>query len=191
MKTQPLKQALDKYGFDAAFGGARRDEEALARQGARVLVPLRRPSLGSAPSASRRCGTCSTGASAPARRCACSRCRTGPRATCGATSCARSSTSCRSTSPPRRPTIMRNGQLLVRRRRPPAAAAGRGAADEERALPHARLLAADRRRRLRRPTDIESVVAETLGARTSERQGRLIDHDQAGAMESKKQEGYF
>jgi sulfate adenylyltransferase subunit 2 len=27
MKTQALKQALDKYGFDAAFGGARRDEE--------------------------------------------------------------------------------------------------------------------------------------------------------------------
>ncbi|WP_408034028.1 sulfate adenylyltransferase subunit CysD [Teredinibacter purpureus] len=27
MKTQSLKQALDKHGFDAAFGGARRDEE--------------------------------------------------------------------------------------------------------------------------------------------------------------------
>ena len=27
MKTTSLKQALDKYGFDAAFGGARRDEE--------------------------------------------------------------------------------------------------------------------------------------------------------------------
>ena len=27
MKTDALKQALDKYGFDAAFGGARRDEE--------------------------------------------------------------------------------------------------------------------------------------------------------------------
>ena len=27
MKTEALKQALDKYGFDAAFGGARRDEE--------------------------------------------------------------------------------------------------------------------------------------------------------------------
>jgi sulfate adenylyltransferase subunit 2 len=27
MKTQALKQALDLYGFDAAFGGARRDEE--------------------------------------------------------------------------------------------------------------------------------------------------------------------
>src|SRR5271156_241718 len=27
MKTEALKQALDKFGFDAAFGGARRDEE--------------------------------------------------------------------------------------------------------------------------------------------------------------------
>jgi sulfate adenylyltransferase subunit 2 len=40
-------------------------------------------------------------------------------------------------------------------------------------------------------TDIDSVIAETLAARTSERSGRLIDHDQAGAMERKKQEGYF
>ncbi|MBN9280397.1 MAG: phosphoadenosine phosphosulfate reductase family protein, partial [Hyphomicrobium sp.] len=39
--------------------------------------------------------------------------------------------------------------------------------------------------------DLLSVVTETLAARTSERQGRLIDHDQAGAMEKKKQEGYF
>ncbi len=38
---------------------------------------------------------------------------------------------------------------------------------------------------------LEEVVAETVGARTSERSGRLIDHDQAGAMEKKKQEGYF
>ncbi len=30
-----------------------------------------------------------------------------------------------------------------------------------------------------------------LLTRTSERQGRLIDHDQAGSMEKKKQEGYF
>ncbi|MEQ1713074.1 MAG: sulfate adenylyltransferase subunit CysD, partial [Hyphomicrobium sp.] len=40
-------------------------------------------------------------------------------------------------------------------------------------------------------SDIESVVAETISARTSEREGRLIDHDQSGAMERKKQEGYF
>lgn len=40
-------------------------------------------------------------------------------------------------------------------------------------------------------SDLESVVSETLAARSSERSGRLIDHDQAGAMERKKQEGYF
>jgi sulfate adenylyltransferase subunit 2 len=38
---------------------------------------------------------------------------------------------------------------------------------------------------------LDAVVAEVLGARTSERQGRLIDHDAAGSMELKKQEGYF
>jgi len=38
---------------------------------------------------------------------------------------------------------------------------------------------------------IEAVVSETLAARTSERHGRLIDLDQASAMERKKQEGYF
>ncbi len=38
---------------------------------------------------------------------------------------------------------------------------------------------------------IEAIVHETLSARTSERQGRLIDHDQAASMEKKKQEGYF
>lgn len=38
---------------------------------------------------------------------------------------------------------------------------------------------------------IESVIAETLNARTSERQGRLIDSDTPGSMEKKKQEGYF
>jgi sulfate adenylyltransferase subunit 2 len=30
-----------------------------------------------------------------------------------------------------------------------------------------------------------------LMAKTSERQGRLIDHDQSGSMEEKKREGYF
>jgi sulfate adenylyltransferase subunit 2 len=39
--------------------------------------------------------------------------------------------------------------------------------------------------------DIEAVVEETLAARVSERAGRLIDHDTAGAMEMKKREGYF
>jgi sulfate adenylyltransferase subunit 2 len=35
------------------------------------------------------------------------------------------------------------------------------------------------------------VIQETLLARTSERQGRVIDHDGAASMEKKKQEGYF
>jgi len=42
-----------------------------------------------------------------------------------------------------------------------------------------------------RADTIEKVVEEMLRARTSERQGRLIDHDQSGSMEEKKREGYF
>jgi sulfate adenylyltransferase subunit 2 len=38
---------------------------------------------------------------------------------------------------------------------------------------------------------LEKILAEMLVARTSERQGRLIDHDPAASMEKKKQEGYF
>ena len=79
MKTESLRQALDEGKYDVAFGGARRDEEMSARQGAhrlasdgaghglgpaepapRVLAPLQRPG------------------DAPASRCASSRCRTGP-----------------------------------------------------------------------------------------------------------------
>jgi sulfate adenylyltransferase subunit 2 len=40
-------------------------------------------------------------------------------------------------------------------------------------------------------TTLEEIVREMLIARTSERQGRLIDHDEAGSMEKKKREGYF
>jgi sulfate adenylyltransferase subunit 2 len=38
---------------------------------------------------------------------------------------------------------------------------------------------------------LEEVIAEIEASPTSERQGRLIDKDQAGAMEKKKREGYF
>jgi sulfate adenylyltransferase subunit 2 len=89
-----------------------------------------------------------------------------------------------------RPTIVRNGQLLMQ--------------DDERLQVKPGEEVVNRRVRFRTlgcypltaavesdADTIESVVAETLGARTSERQGRLIDHDQAGAMEKKKQEGYF
>ena len=38
---------------------------------------------------------------------------------------------------------------------------------------------------------LDKVIAEMLVARSSERQGRLIDHDPTASMEKKKQEGYF
>jgi sulfate adenylyltransferase subunit 2 len=40
-------------------------------------------------------------------------------------------------------------------------------------------------------TDLPGIIAEMFVARTSERQGRLIDHDSAASIEKKKQEGYF
>jgi sulfate adenylyltransferase subunit 2 len=42
-----------------------------------------------------------------------------------------------------------------------------------------------------RAATLPEIISETLGSRISERQGRVIDKDGAGAMERKKQEGYF
>ena len=38
---------------------------------------------------------------------------------------------------------------------------------------------------------LDDIIDEMRAARTSERQGRLIDHDESGSMEMKKREGYF
>jgi sulfate adenylyltransferase subunit 2 len=38
---------------------------------------------------------------------------------------------------------------------------------------------------------VPAIIEELVAARSSERQGRVIDHDQSGSMEKKKQEGYF
>lgn len=97
MKTEGLKQALDKHGFDAAFGGARRDEE---KSRAKERVYSFRDSKHrwdpktSAPS----CGTSTTATSTRASRFACSRCPTGPNSTSGSTSTLKASRSCRCTS---------------------------------------------------------------------------------------------
>jgi sulfate adenylyltransferase subunit 2 len=40
-------------------------------------------------------------------------------------------------------------------------------------------------------SDARGIVAEMLASTVSERQGRLIDHDEAASMERKKREGYF
>ncbi len=38
---------------------------------------------------------------------------------------------------------------------------------------------------------LDDIIAEMRASTTSERQGRLIDNDEAGSMEKKKREGYF
>jgi sulfate adenylyltransferase subunit 2 len=38
---------------------------------------------------------------------------------------------------------------------------------------------------------LPEIIQEMLLTRTSERQGRVIDHDSAGSMEEKKRQGYF
>jgi sulfate adenylyltransferase subunit 2 len=189
MKTQALKQALDKYQFDAAFGGARRDEEA-SRAKERVFSfraaghrwdPRRqRPEMWRLLN-----GRLGQGETA----------RIFPLSNWTERDVWRYILREKLDVVPlymaaERPTIVRNGQLLV--------------VDDDR-LP---ILPGEtvKKRMVRFRTlgcypltaaveseaaDMASVVAETLAARTSERQGRLIDHDETGAMEKKKQEGYF
>ena len=40
-------------------------------------------------------------------------------------------------------------------------------------------------------TTLPEIIQEMLLTKVSERQGRLIDHDESGSMEKKKMEGYF
>ncbi len=189
MKTQALKQALDAHGFDAAFGGARRDEEA-SRAKERVFSfrsaghrwdPRRqRPEMWRLLN-----GRLGTGETA----------RVFPLSNWTERDVWRYLLREKLEVVPlymaaERPTVLRNGQLLVR--------------DDDRMPLATGEVVVNRKVRFRTlgcwpltaavesgAADIESVVAETLSARTSEREGRLIDHDQSGAMERKKQEGYF
>ena len=189
LKTQALKQALDKYGFDSAFGGARRDEEA-SRAKERVFS-FRSPGHRWDPRRQRpemwellngRLGTGET-------------VRVFPMSNWTEKDVWRYILREKLDVVPlyfaaERPTIVRDGQLLMQ--------------DDARLQPRDGEKVEMRKIRFRTLGDypltaavesdadtIEAVVAETINAQTSERQGRLIDHDQAGAMEKKKQEGYF
>ena len=188
-KTEGLKMALDQYGFNAAFGGARRDEEAsrakervfsFRAEGHRWDPRRQRPEMWRLLN-----GRLGAGETV----------RVFPLSNWTERDVWRYILREKLDVVPlyfaaERPTIVRNGQLLMR--------------DDERLPVRAGEEVVNRRVRFRTlgcypltaavesdADTIESVVAETLGARTSERQGRLIDHDQAGAMEKKKQEGYF
>ena len=189
MKTQSLRQALDKHGFDGAFGGARRDEEA-SRAKERVFSfrseahrwdPRRqRPEMWNLLN-----GRLGPGETA----------RVFPLSNWTEKDVWRYVAREGLDIVPlylaaMRPTVVRGGSLLVR--------------DDERMELRAGESVQLKRVRFRTlgcwpltaavesdADDLDSVVAETLAARVSERQGRLIDHDEAGAMERKKQEGYF
>ena len=189
MKTQALKQALDKHQFDAAFGGARRDEEAsrakervfsFRASGHRWDPRKQRPEMWRLLN-----GRLGTGESV----------RVFPMSNWTEKDVWRYILREKLDVVPlylakERPTIERNGQLLMQ--------------DDERLQPKPGEKVVMRKIRFRTlgcypltaavasdAEDLESVVTETINAQTSERVGRLIDHDQSGAMEKKKQEGYF
>jgi sulfate adenylyltransferase subunit 2 len=189
MKTEALRQALDKYGFDAAFGGARRDEEA-SRAKERVFSfrtadhrwdpRNQRPEMWTLLN-----GRLAAGQSA----------RIFPLSNWTERDVWRYILREKLDVVPlyfaaERPTLERDGLLLVPEGEGLILRAG------EEIVP--------RRVRFRtlgcwpntaaeesEATDLPSLVAEVLRARKSERAGRMIDHDEQGAMEKKKQEGYF
>ena len=190
MKTQALLQALEKYGFDAAFGGARRDEEK-SRAKERVYSfrdrnhqwdpKNQRPELWNLYNARVHKGESI---------------RVFPLSNW--TELDTWLYIHREGIPvvplyfaKERPIVERDGNLIMvdderMRLKPgekPRAAQG--------PLPHARLLPALGRDRVRRRRRCPRVIREMLLARVSERQGRVIDYDEEASMEKKKREGYF
>jgi sulfate adenylyltransferase subunit 2 len=189
MKTQALRQALDNYRFDAAFGGARRDEEAsrakervfsFRAEGHRWDPRRQRPEMWRLLNG--RLGPGETVRVFPLsnwtekdvwRYIAREQLEVVPLYFAA-----------------ERPTIERKGSLLVLDDDRLRLSEGEQAKIERvrfRTLGCWPLTAAVRSD----AADLESVIEETLSASVSERQGRLIDHDDAGGMERKKQEGYF
>jgi sulfate adenylyltransferase subunit 2 len=189
MKTVGLRQALDKYGFDAAFGGARRDEEK-SRAKERIFSfrnaqhawdpKNQRPEMWRifntrvAQGESIRVFPLSNWTEldiwqyilrenieiVPLYYAA------------------------------RRPVVEREGMLILR--------------DDDRMKLKPGEVVENRLVRFRtlgcypltgaidsEADTLEAIVGEMLTARTSERQGRLIDRDESGSMEKKKREGYF
>ena len=189
MKTQSLKMALDKYGFDVAFGGARRDEEK-SRAKERVFSfrtsthhwdpKNQRPELWNLYN-----GRKNPGESI----------RVFPLSNW--TELDIWQYIYREDIPivplyyaAERPVIERDGMLMM--------------VDDDRlkCFPGEKI----QTRRVRFRTlgcypltgaiesdadDLPKILLELLEARTSERQGRAIDKDSSGSMEKKKQEGYF
>lgn len=189
MKTEALKQALDAHGFDAAFGGARRDEEK-SRAKERVFSfrsaqhrwdpKNQRPELWSLynprknPGESIRVFPLSNWTEldiwqyihrenipiVPLYYAA------------------------------KRPVVERDGALImVDDDRMPLA---EGEVPQMKSVRFRTLGCYPLTGAVESEADtLEGIIQEMLQARSSERQGRVIDHDQSASMEKKKQEGYF
>jgi sulfate adenylyltransferase subunit 2 len=189
MKTEALKQALDIHGFDVVFGGARRDEEksrakerifSFRSSGHRWDPKMQRPELWSLYNTRIKSGESL---------------RVFPLSNW--TEHDIWEYIYREQIPivplyfaKERPVVVRGGTLIL--------------VDDERLplepgeIPQMRLV---RFRTLgcypltgaieSSAVTLEEIIAETFNATVSERQGRLIDSDQPGSMEKKKQEGYF
>ncbi len=189
MKTQGLKQALDKYQFDAAFGGARRDEEK-SRAKERVYSfrdskhrwdpKNQRPELWNLYN-----GKVNKGESI----------RVFPLSNWTELDIWQYIYLENIKLVPlylaaERPVVERNGTLIM--------------VDDERMRLNEGEVPQMKSVRFRTlgcypltgavestATTLPEIIQEMLLATTSERQGRMIDHDEAGSMEKKKQEGYF
>ncbi len=189
MKTQGLRQALDKYGFDAAIGGARRDEEK-SRAKERVFSHRsahhrwdpknQRPELW-------RLFNCRLGPSESMR--------VFPLSNWTETDIWRYIV--RENIPivplyfaKHRPVVDRGGTLIMLDDDRLPLEPGEQPRDE---LVRFRTLGCYPLTGAVRSTaaTLEDILDELIVSRQSERQGRLIDSDGAGSMEKKKQEGYF
>jgi len=189
MKTQALKQALTKYGFDAAFGGARRDEDA-SRAKERVFS-FRSASHRWDPKNQRpelwQTYNCRIAKGESIRAFPLS----------NWTELDIWQYIHRENIPivplyfaKERPVVERDGTLImVDDDRMPL---GDGEAPQLRKVRFRTLGCYPLTGAIESEADsLSDIISEMLVARTSERQGRLIDKDQSGSMEKKKQEGYF
>ena len=188
-KTEGLKQALEQHGFDAAFGGARRDEEK-SRAKERIFSfrsahqrwdpKNQRPELWRLYNARKHKGESI---------------RAFPISNWTELDIWQyiqieniEIVPLYFAAP--RPTVARDGMLLM--------------VDDDRFRLHPGEVPVERSVRFRtlgcyplsgavesEATTLNQVIQEMLLTTTSERQGRAIDHDQAASMEKKKQEGYF
>lgn len=188
MKTQALKQALDHYGFDAAFGGARRDEER-SRAKERVYSFRDRNHRWDPKTSGLSCGIFIMAGCIKAKASGCFRSPTGPNWISGNTSIWRIFRLCRCTGGGASGCGADGTLIMVDDERMPLEPGETPKLEwvRFRTLGCYPLTGAIRSR----ATTLPEIIQEMLLTRFSERQGRLIDHDAAGSMEDKKRQGYF